>query len=150
MLVLYVLILIWLILFKLTFHPSSILEYHRRSLNLVPFTSHLGEMVLNFIFFIPFGLLLPLNFKKATFVRNLVVIFLFSFTAELLQYLFAIGASDITDVITNTSGGLLGLILYAVARRFVSTEKLDRMIIVAGAVLLVLFLGLHLGHLARM
>src|SRR4051794_24760531 len=101
---LYLLILIWLVLFKLTFHFSSVLHYQHRSLNLVPFAAparvngriNFGEMLSNCIFFIPFGLLLNVNFKKIEFFTKLVFILIFSFTAELIQFIFAIGATDIT------------------------------------------------------
>ena len=31
---------------------------------------------------------------------------------EVLQWIFALGASDITDLITNTIGGILGVVLF--------------------------------------
>jgi glycopeptide antibiotics resistance protein len=150
----YLLMLTWLVLFKLSFHISSILEYHHRSLNLVPFAApsmingriNYSEMILNCVFFIPFGLLLNLNFKNTGFLSKLLFVIAFSLTAEILQYIFAIGASDITDVITNTLGGFLGLVLYNLCNKFISTEKLDKIIISAGIILLVLFLSVHFSH----
>lgn len=154
LLAIYLLILIWLVLFKLTFYISSVLDYHHRSLNLVPFSApkvvdgriDYGEMILNCIFFIPFGLLLNVNFKKVRFLPKLAVIMVFSFTFELIQFIFAIGAADITDVITNTVGGFLGLTLYSLSNKYILTEKLDRIIIFVGALLLALFLSIHFSH----
>ena len=40
-------------------------------------------------------------------------------------------------MITNTLGALVGLVLYDVAARYVAREKLDRVVVVAGTVLLV-------------
>jgi glycopeptide antibiotics resistance protein len=37
---------------------------------------------------------------------------LLSLAFEVIQWIFAIGASDITDVIGNTFGGILGVILF--------------------------------------
>lgn len=149
MLMIYLILLVWLVLFKLSFDLSSILTLHRRSINFRPFNSHTSEMVLNFIFFIPFGLLLSVNYKETSMWSKLAIVFLFSFTAELLQYTFAIGATDITDLINNTLGGLAGLILYRLSNRFISTQRLDKLIILCGAVLLVFFLGMHLSHWVR-
>jgi glycopeptide antibiotics resistance protein len=154
LLTLYVVILIWLVLFKLKFNISPIINYHHRSLNLIPFAApsmvngriNYWEMIFNCIFFIPFGLLLNVNYKKVEFLPKLVFILLFSFTAELLQYIFAIGASDITDVITNTIGGFLGLKLYDLGNKFITNEKLDRLIISIGILLFILFMAMHVSH----
>jgi glycopeptide antibiotics resistance protein len=55
---------------------------------------------------------------------------------ETVQYVLSIGFTDITDVMTNTLGGVLGLVLYRSARRFVADPKLDADVTVAGTVLL--------------
>jgi len=154
LLILYVAILIWLVLFKLKFNISSVLQYHHRSLNLIPFAApsivhgavNYGEMIMNCVFFIPFGLLLNVNFKITGFLPKLVMIMCFSLTAELIQYIFAIGATDITDVMTNTFGGFLGLTIYNVSSKYIHREKLDRLIISAGFLLMVLFLSWHASH----
>jgi glycopeptide antibiotics resistance protein len=146
LLALYLLILLWLVLFKFSLDLSSVLDYQTRSLNLIPFADisrhNVRETIYNFVVFIPFGLLLSVNLKRATFWRRLAIIFLFSLAVETIQFVFAIGVTDITDVITNTFGGFLGLILYYVINRYVDTEKLDRFIIVASTILLVLFIVL--------
>ena len=154
LLVLYLVILIWLVLFKLKFNISSILNYHHRSLNLIPFAApsvingavNYGEMILNCVFFIPFGLLLNVNFKKEGFLHKLGFILGFSVAAELIQYIFGIGATDITDVITNVLGGFLGLKLYDISSKYINNEKLDRAIISFGIVLFVLFISIHASH----
>lgn len=148
LLALYLMILIWLLLFKFTFYILPILHFHYRSLNLIPFAApsmvngriNYGEMVYNCIFFIPFGLLLNVNFKKTGFLSKLIFMLAFSLVIELIQYVFAIGASDITDVITNTAGGLLGLILYNLSSRYIKSERLDSIIIGVGIVLLFVFI----------
>lgn len=145
---LYLIMLLWLVLFKLRVNISSVFNYPHRSLNLIPFAApakvngeiSFGEIIYNFLFFIPFGLLLSVNFKKPRFLTKLVFIMVFSVSVELVQYIFAIGATDITDVITNTLGGLIGLALYALCSKYINNEKLDRVINVIGAVLFVLFM----------
>ena len=147
LLALYVGTLIGIVLFKFPFHIPANLDHHTRSLNLIPFAApsivhgkiNFNEMILNCLVFIPFGLLLSVNFKKVGFFTKLAIILVFSLTAECLQYIFAIGAADITDVITNTSGGLLGLTVYHVCSRYLTHEKLDRVILGVGTFLLVLF-----------
>jgi len=150
-LVAYLLVLLWLVLFKFSFDLSSVLDYQRRSLNLVPFADtsegNMGEAILNFLVFVPLGLLLSANFKQTNFWRKLTFIFLLSLAVETIQFVFAIGITDITDVITNTSGGLLGLLLYSLGNRYVPDKKLDRSIGVAGVLLLVvLFSFLYFGN----
>lgn len=63
-----------------------------------------------------------------------------SLAVEIIQFVFAIGVTDITDVITNTFGGFLGLILYDLSKKYVNNEKLDRFIVVAGTILLIVFI----------
>jgi glycopeptide antibiotics resistance protein len=156
LLALYLIVLVWLVLFKLSFNISKILNHHHRSLNLIPFAApsmvngkiNFGEMLYNCLFFIPFGLLLDVNFKKVRFLPKLAIIMIFSLAAELIQFIFAIGTTDITDVITNTLGGFLGLKLYDISNKFINIEKLDKFIISIGAVLFVIFISMHVSHFA--
>ncbi|MCE6992030.1 VanZ family protein [Dyadobacter sp. CY323] len=147
-LVIYVVSLIWLVLFKLKLNLPLLFQNEQRSLNLIPFGApaivkgriNYGEMIMNCVIFIPFGLLLCANFKNARFLPKLAIIFAFSVIVELLQYIFAIGATDITDLITNTLGGFLGLQIYDLSKKYISSEKLDRIIIAIGILLLLIFL----------
>ena len=147
LLALYLVILIWLVLFKLQYNILSVLfNYHHRSLNLIPFAApsivngSFREMIDNVIIFIPFGLLLNVNFKEVGFLSKFAFILVLSLTFELIQFIFAIGATDITDVITNTVGGFLGLKLYGLSNKYINNKKLDRVIIFVGILLLVLLL----------
>jgi len=157
LLALYIAVLIWLVLFKFSMHISHIIAHHHRSLNLIPFAAPsivngkiiYAEMVYNCIFFIPLALLLEVNFKKVSFFPKLAFIMFFSLTAEIIQFIFAIGATDITDVITNTIGGFLGLKLYEVIHRNVSSEKLDKVIVLVGILLFFGFITIQASHLVR-
>jgi len=100
-------------------------------------------MIDNFMIFIPFGLLLGVNMKKMTFWRKLAIIFISSFAVETLQFIFAIGITDITDIITNTLGGLVGLLIYDLCKKYVNNKRLDQFITILGAVLIVLLLLLR-------
>ena len=149
LLAIYIVILIWLVLFKFSFNISSAFEHQHRSLNLIPFAApslvngeiNYREIIYNCLVFIPFGLLLHVNFKKVGFLAKLVSILVFSFSVELIQFIFAIGATDITDVITNTIGGFLGLKIYDLSNRYMNHKKLDTIIISVGTLFLVLFIS---------
>jgi len=147
-LTLYVLLLLWLILFKTSTDFSSVLSgYQSRSLNLIPFVdfsvSSLSETVSNFIVFIPLGLLLGVNLGQVSFWRRLGFIAAFSVAVETLQYVLAIGVSDITDVISNVLGGLFGLAVYDLVAKYVDTGKLNRSIVIAIIGLLAILLVLR-------
>ena len=149
LLALYLLTLLWLTLFKLSYDiPSILANFQTRSLNLIPFVTYgqtgISETVSNFVTFIPFGLLLSLNFKKAALRRLLIVVFGFSVAVEALQFILAIGTTDVTDVVTNTFGGLVGIVLYRLANKIVKAEILDRIIIAVGLTLFVAFILLRL------
>ena len=140
-LILYVSALLWLVFFKFSYDILSVLaHYQSRSLNLIPFaglaSGGMREMIENFVVFIPFGLLLSVNFKRITFGRKLACIFIFSVAVEALQFVLAIGTTDITDIITNTTGGLFGLLLYEASNRLAGGEKRDRFIAITLLVLL--------------
>ena len=149
LLAIYIVILIWLVLFKFSFNISSVFEHQHRSLNLIPFAApalvngaiNYREIIYNCLVFIPFGLLLHVNFKKVGFLAKLVSILVFSLSVELIQFIFAIGATDITDVITNTFGGFLGLKIYDLSNRYMDHEKLDTIIISVSTLFLILFIS---------
>jgi len=141
----YLLALLWLLLFKTSVDFASVLaDSHMRSLNFTFFAGHKSEMIENLIVFIPFGLLLSANFKKIVFWQKLIIIFVFSLAIEIFQYILAIGISDITDILTNTLGGLAGLLMYkALQKNNAPSEKRDRIIAIAIVILLLCCLWLR-------
>jgi glycopeptide antibiotics resistance protein len=144
-LITYLIMLTWLVLFKFSFDVISVLEtYQARSLNLNPFMGHMREMIDNFIVFIPFGLLLSINFKQVAFWKKLAFISVFSLAIEIIQFALAIGVTDITDVAMNTLGGLFGLISYDFCKKYIDSKKMDLFIIAVGTLLLIIFLILRL------
>src|SRR5687767_11266985 len=110
----YLIILLWLVLFKFSYDPFAVIsDFQTRSINLIPFTrAHKSEMVSNIFAFIPFGVMLGLNFKQVIFKYKIAVIFAFSLAAEIIQFALAIGVADVTDIIMNTLGGFMGLAGY--------------------------------------
>jgi glycopeptide antibiotics resistance protein len=114
-----------------------------RSVNLVPFREPLvsngkadvSEIILNVLIFIPLGVYVGVLFHKWNFGRKLFFVFLVSFVVEAIQFVLAIGAFDITDVITNTSGGIIGLLLsFVIAKAFGDHVKAQRFINIVAAV----------------
>jgi glycopeptide antibiotics resistance protein len=135
----YLVILTWLVLFKFSIHIDTVLHSDKRSLNFVPFSrasGSPGEAVDNVLVFIPFGLLLSVNFKSMSFWGKFLIVLGSSLAAETIQYIFAIGATDITDVTTNTLGGLIGIVGYDLIGRYIDRERLDKFIVVSGSVVL--------------
>ncbi|MEM6262552.1 MAG: VanZ family protein [Bacteroidota bacterium] len=64
----------------------------------------------NILLFFPFGVLVPLVFRKLQKARHLLALALgFSFLLEFAQILFNVGNFDIDDIILNTLGALLGV-----------------------------------------
>lgn len=114
----YFLALIWIILFKMQFSLDT-LDGHR-SLNLIPFAGsmivngrvEISEILNNLLIFIPFGIYLGMLKPRWPFLKKILPFFLTSLLLETLQYILAIGATDITDLIVNTLGGMTGIFIY--------------------------------------
>lgn len=130
----YLVILLWLVRFKFSYDPFAVLrDFQTRSLNLIPFAqTRSSEMIANIVAFIPFGVVLGVNFKPVAFRYKIAVIFAFSLAVELIQFALAIGVADITDLIMNTLGGFIGLAIYGVVSKYTNERSLDRCIFVAG------------------
>ena len=105
--IIYCMLMVWIILLKLSFSINEIINLDKyRRINLIPFYDpinvhfHYIEMIENVLIFIPFGIYLKMMDKD----NNLILFygFLFSLVLEISQYIFKIGATDITDIITNT------------------------------------------------
>ena len=78
----------------------------------------LRQLLLNVLMTIPFGFLWPLVRRRNGLFRTVGAAFLLSLCIELLQPLLTTNrTSDITDVIANTAGGLVGYLLYCPWRR---------------------------------
>jgi|SRR5687768_3226023 len=142
----YLFILLWLVLFKFSYDPFAVLrDFQTRSLNLIPFArTRNSEMISNIVAFIPFGVMLGVNFKQVVFRYKIAVIFAFSLAVEIIQYALAIGVADITDIIMNTLGGLMGLAAYGSVSRHTDDNYLDRYILVAGTLILLTILYLRI------
>lgn len=119
----YFLALIWIILFKMQM-PFSQFGI-RRSINLIPFAEsvvvdgkiYVKEIVDNILIFVPFGVFACMIGREKNWLQRLAPVFFTSLAVEVLQYILGIGATDITDLLGNTAGGLLGMGVFAVFRK---------------------------------
>lgn len=132
--IIYLIALFWILLFKLGVRFSYM---ENRSVNLIPFNELLtsngkidiGEIILNVVIFVPLGIYAGVLFKGWAFANKLFFFFLTSLMFETLQFILRIGAFDITDVITNISGGIIGLLIFiAIEKLFNNSDKSQKFI----------------------
>ena len=106
--------------FSLQFSFDGIMNY-----NLIPFVgSSFVPVLLNFILFVPYGILLPLVFTscKWNWKKILCVGALTSLTIEVLQ-MFGGRYAEIDDFLVNTLGTFAGYFLYECLRNFRDNAK---------------------------
>lgn len=152
----YLVALYWILLFKLGVRFSYM---GTRRVNLIPFSEPLilngkidvGEIILNVVIFIPLGVYAGILFERWVFGRKLLFLFLISSIVEGLQFILAVGAFDITDIITNTAGGIIGLTIFkAIEKAFNSSVRAQKFInIISGigtalVILLLLLLKMNM------
>ena len=149
--VIYLIALIWILLFKLGVRFSYM---ENRQVNLIPFREALmlngkidfGEIIMNVIIFVPLGIYAGILFKRWNFGKNVFFFFLISLFVEALQFILRVGAFDITDIITNTLGGIIGLMIFKalekVFKNRVKAQKFINIIASIGTVLMILMLSL--------
>ena len=80
----------------------------------------------NIVVLIPLGIYSAVLRKNKGFLLSLFGVFSISFLFELLQFVFARGASDIDDIILNCVGGLIGILGYKCLAYFQKTEEKAR------------------------
>ncbi|GLX70645.1 VanZ family protein [Paenibacillus glycanilyticus] len=135
------------ILFLSRVSIGDLFDSHRtveRSFNFIPFNSisefisgssanlkrfASANLVGNMVIFVPLGVYLPLLKNNKTIASNLLVIVLVSLFVEFIQGLFGIGTADIDDVILNSVGGWLGIMLYKTLKIVLRQEERARMTI---------------------
>lgn len=119
--VLYFFLLTWIIVFKFRLDITTL--RYLRSINLIPFKENeLKEIFINIFLFIPYGMYLrELSSKKSLTVAMVV---LTSFLFELLQYILHIGISDITDIMMNTLGGIIGILFISILEKKIESSKI--------------------------
>jgi glycopeptide antibiotics resistance protein len=107
----YVFALVWLVLFKLQFSLDYIERV--RVINLIPFHQSLfSEVYSNIRIFIPLGIYICMLKSEWSFSKKVSAIVGFTLSFEIIQFILAIGRSDLTDILANTLGGVIGIGIY--------------------------------------
>lgn len=73
------------------------------------------QYILNVLFFIPFGFLFPWKKWKPVFMTA----FMTSAIIEITQYIFNLGWCELDDVISNTTGALIGFGCYVIVHKLI-------------------------------
>ncbi|WP_346234985.1 VanZ family protein [Lysinibacillus telephonicus] len=138
-----------------------------RSVNLIPFNS-IKEFIMvdngfgqvrivdmniwgNILMFVPAGIYIILHKKHRSIMKNLFIILLSSLAIEATQFIFALGALDIDDIILNVMGGFIGLAFYKMFEKLFKDENRIRTAIsilslIVGLPILVLTLLLFIAN----
>lgn len=128
----YLVILFWIIVLKTEFNISSLTEIKIQSINLVPFTRttvlnnkiFYDEILYNILLFIPMGVFLSMIFENKPIFANILFGLFISLMFEIIQFIFKIGISDITDLINNTFGCALGTLVYKIFKNLFDENAL--------------------------
>ncbi|WIV13579.1 VanZ family protein [Proteiniborus sp. MB09-C3] len=149
--VIYLIALLWIIVFKFN-APFSKLGY-MRSINLIPFNESLiingkldfREIIMNVAIFMPLGIYSGILLKKWTVGKKIFLFFLISLICEIFQFILGVGASDITDIINNTLGGIIGLVIYKgiekISKNSIKVHKFINIIGTIGTILMISLLS---------
>ena len=148
----YFLILVWILLFKMSFSLDEL--YKSRSINLIPFMGsvvvngriYINEIIDNILVFIPLGIYICMLKEEWSILRKISVGFFVSLGIEVLQFILAIGATDITDLIGNTLGGIIGIgVFYLFSKVFKNkTNKIINILALIVTILLVSMISILL------
>ena len=148
----YFLILVWILLFKMSFSLDEL--YKNRSINLIPFMGsvivngriYINEIIDNILVFIPIGIYICMLKEDWSILRKISVGFFISLVIEILQFILAIGATDITDLIGNTLGGIIGIgVFYLFSKLFKNkTNKIINILALIVTILLVSMISILL------
>lgn len=131
--VIYMIMLTWIILFKMQFSFQDL--NHSRGVNLIPFHASAivndridySEIINNIIVFVPVGFYLAMLKPQRGALKAAAIVAGISLVYEILQFALAVGASDITDLINNTAGGVIGAGLYSVIYKLLE-NKADKLL----------------------
>ena len=116
----FVIFLFWIILFKYI-SPLELFSRDRfiyRRVSMVPFSDfakgYYSKLAIwgNILLFIPVGVYLSVFKKNLKIYQKIIILPFISLFFEIAQYIFLIGATDATDIVTNTLGGTLGILFY--------------------------------------
>lgn len=84
---------------------------------LVNSTHHIIHFLLNVSFFLPFGLLFPFIYKKATLAKTTLIGLSLSLVVEIAQIFIRGRDSDIDDLLCNVVGAVVGYMMYVLIKK---------------------------------
>lgn len=145
--VIYILVLTRIILFKLPFYSEK--AGRIQEINLIPLLGSFDddgaivyrEIIGNILVFIPLGIYICMLKSKWSFVKKSLPIIGLTIAFEVIQYIFAIGRTDITDILGNALGGVIGIGIFALLFKIFKnrTIKLVNILALAMTTCVVLF-----------
>ena len=120
----YLVLLAWVVLWKLEVPWIGEAAALSRPLKLVPFVasgdagaSASAEVVINLVIFVPYGLFMGALAPTWAWWKGAGIFLGTSIVLESIQHLISTGSFDTTDLIVNTAGGLIGYGIFAALRR---------------------------------
>jgi glycopeptide antibiotics resistance protein len=124
-----------------------------RHVNLIPFSQAIssgnfdfGETIMNVVIFVPLGIYAGVLFRKWTFWKNILFFLVVTLIIEAVQFFFRVGAFDTTDTISNTLGGMIGLMIFKgieiMFKEPLKAQKSINIVASVGTFLMILFLFL--------
>ena len=151
-LIFYVILLLSILIFKYV-SPLVLFNVNRpiyRSVNILPFQSiksylfgianvsrtvTFNNVLGNIGLFIPLGIYLQLLKRDKRMFINIFFVLLVSFSVEIIQFIFGIGATDIDDILLNCLGGIIGISCYRFLLVFIKEDnKIRNIITILGAI----------------
>lgn len=147
--IVYFLLLTWIIVFKMELSMSNLVA--EKSINFIPFKESaivngrisFSEIINNAIVFIPVGVFTAMLADNLKFIKMAAVPFGISLFYEITQYIFAVGACDVTDLINNTLGGIVGILIFKLRRKVLGDKafKVVNIFSIMCVVLIVIMIG---------
>lgn len=142
--IVYFCILIWILLFKMSFSFEEL--YKSRSINIIPFSGsvivngkfYINEIINNILVFIPVGIYTCMLKQEWSILKKVSVAFFISLAIEVLQLILSIGATDITDLIGNTIGGIIGIGIFYLFTKIFKNKAINILNILASIATIVL------------
>jgi glycopeptide antibiotics resistance protein len=98
-----------------------------------------AEIRVNILAFIPLGIYICMLNTKWIFMKKVLAIVILTMTFEIAQFIFAIGRADITDVLSNTLGGIIGIGIYVLLSKAMK-DRTNKLINVLAALFTILVL----------
>jgi glycopeptide antibiotics resistance protein len=121
-----------------------------RKINLIPFQGFgIGaNEFYNILFFIPFGIYICMLKNKWSFAKKVVIMLCLSLSFEIIQFVFALGRTDVTDLLCNTLGGIVGIGIYELSLKLLKnrTNNVLNIILLVLTVCILLFFVLLVTH----